>query len=120
MWRAEVGDLVFLVRQDAAHHRAAHRGPLVSIACACTNGAVATTRGCCAAIFATPCQSSRRLSSARICRCDTTPRIRVLTSFWKPFITDSTTISAHTPTAMPIIETIELMPMKRLRRRDAV
>jgi hypothetical protein len=34
----------------------------------------------------------------------------------KPFITDSTTIRAHTPTAMPIMETAELMPMKRLRR----
>ncbi len=42
--------------------------------------------------------------------------MRVRTSFWKPFITDSTTISAQTPTAMPIIETRELMPMKRLRR----
>ena len=35
---------------------------------------------------------------------------------WKPFITESTTISAHTPSAMPIIDTAELMPMKRLRR----
>ena len=41
-------------------------------------------------------------------------------SFWKPFITDSTTISAQTPTAMPIMETAELMPMKRLRRRARV
>ena len=94
--------------------------PLESIACACTNGAVLTTRGCCATSFCTPCQSSSRLSSARICRCDTTPRIRVRTSFWKPFITESTTISAHTPTAMPIMETAELMPMKRLRRRARV
>ena len=51
-----------------------------------------------------------------ICTCETTPRMRVRTSFWKPFITDSTTISAHTPTAMPTIDTSELTPMKRLRR----
>src|SRR5260221_118669 len=37
--------------------------------------------------------------------------MRSRTSFWKPFITDRTTISAHTPTAMPIIATSELMPM---------
>ena len=37
-------------------------------------------------------------------------------SFWKPFITESTTMSAHTPSAMPIIDTRELMLMKRLRR----
>ena len=42
--------------------------------------------------------------------------MRVRTSFWKPFITESTTMSAQTPTPMPIMETSELMPMKRLRR----
>jgi len=46
--------------------------------------------------------------------------MRVRTSSWKPFITESTTIRAQTPTAMPIIETAELMPMKRLRRRARV
>ncbi len=51
-----------------------------------------------------------------ICTCEATPRMRVRTSFWKPFITESTTISAQTPTAMPIIDTRELIPMKRLRR----
>jgi hypothetical protein len=39
-----------------------------------------------------------------ICTCEATPRMRVRSSFWKPFITDSTTISAATPSAMPHIE----------------
>ena len=90
--------------------------PAASIACACTNGAVASTCGCCAASLAIDCQSARRLPIALICTCEATPRMRSRTSFWKPFITESTTISAQTPTAMPIIETAELMPMKRLRR----
>jgi len=42
--------------------------------------------------------------------------MRSRTSFWKPFITDSTTISAITPSAMPTIDTPEMKLMKRLRR----
>ncbi len=42
--------------------------------------------------------------------------MRVRSSFWKPFITDSTTISAATPSAMPAIEVSEMKLMKWLRR----
>ena len=42
--------------------------------------------------------------------------MRARTSFWKPFITDSTTISAATPSAMPSIEISEMKEMKWLRR----
>lgn len=44
------------------------------------------------------------------------PRIRELISRWKPFMTDSTTIIASTPSASPIIEVIEMNEMKLLRR----
>ncbi|MCY1244636.1 hypothetical protein D9M72_577260 [compost metagenome] len=47
--------------------------------------------------------------------CDSTDSMRSRTSFWKPFITDSTTISAATPRAMPNIEIIEINEMKVLR-----
>gem|GEM_PF-6363186 len=49
--------------------------------------------------------------------CDTTPSMRSRTSFWKPFITDSTTIKAITPRAIPAIEMPEMKEMKPLRRR---
>ena len=45
--------------------------------------------------------------------------MRSRTSFWKPFITDSTMISAATPSAMPSIETPEMKEMKPLRRAGA-
>jgi hypothetical protein len=51
-----------------------------------------------------------------ICRWEATPRIRVRTSVWKPFITESTTISTMTPSAMPAMEMREMKLMKRLRR----
>ncbi|MCY1222045.1 hypothetical protein D9M72_341220 [compost metagenome] len=41
--------------------------------------------------------------------------MRSRTSFWNPFITDSTTISAATPRAIPNIEIIEMNEMKVLR-----
>jgi hypothetical protein len=40
--------------------------------------------------------------------------MRERNSFWKPFITDSTTISAATPSAMPSIEISEMKEMKWL------
>jgi len=40
--------------------------------------------------------------------------MRSRTSFWKPFITDSTTISAATPSAMPSIDTSAMKEMKPL------
>jgi hypothetical protein len=39
--RAEVGDPVLEIRQDAAHQRAAHRLPVGEHPCACTKGAAA-------------------------------------------------------------------------------
>ena len=48
--------------------------------------------------------------------CETTPSMRSRTSFWKPFITLSTMISAATPSAMPSIDTPEMKEMKPLRR----
>jgi hypothetical protein len=33
-------------------------------------------------------------------------------SFWKPFITDSTTINAATPSAIPAMEISEMKEMK--------
>ena len=50
------------------------------------------------------------------CTCEATPRILARSSFWKPFITESTTISAATPSAMPAIEMAEMKLMKWLRR----
>ena len=42
--------------------------------------------------------------------------MQVRSSFWKPFITDNTTISAITPMAMPTMEAMEMNEMKWLRR----
>ena len=42
--------------------------------------------------------------------------MRLRTSSWKPLTTDSTTISAATPSAMPSIDTPEMNEMKRLLR----
>lgn len=82
---------------------------------ACTKGAAARTCGCLAASSATRCQLDSSPSKPEICTWDATPRMRVRSSVWKPFITDSTTISAATPRAMPSIETSEMKDMKRLR-----
>jgi hypothetical protein len=41
--------------------------------------------------------------------------MRVRSSFWNPFITESTVINAATPSAMPSIEISEMNEMKRLR-----
>ena len=47
-----------------------------------------------------------------IVTCDTMPRMRPRNSFSNPFITDSTTISAITPSAIPSIEINEMKEMK--------
>ncbi len=47
--------------------------------------------------------------------CDATARIRLRSSSWKPFITDSTTISAATPSAMPAIDVSAMNEMNELR-----
>ena len=51
----------------------------------------------------------------RTSMCEATDRMRVRSSCWKPFITDSTTISAATPSAMPAIEINAMNEMNRLR-----
>src|SRR5439155_548414 len=63
------------------------------------------------------CQSGSALPCAsNSSTCAITLSMRPRTSFWKPFITDSTMISAATPSAMPSIDTPEMKEMKRLRR----
>jgi hypothetical protein len=47
--------------------------------------------------------------------CAMTLNMRSRTSFWKPFITLSTMISAATPKAMPNMETPLMKEMKALR-----
>ena len=83
---------------------------------ALTKGAVPITRGCSAALFATAGQSASRLLTPEIWTCEATPRMRVRSSFWNPFITESTTISAATPSAMPAMDISEMKEMKWLRR----
>jgi len=72
--------------------------------------------GFCAASRPTPCQSSRPPRSAEMVAWLAMPRMRVRSSRSKPFITDSTVISAITPMAMPSIEAREMNEMKWLRR----
>ena len=52
--------------------------------------------------------------------CAATPRMRSRNSFSKPFMTESTVISAVTPIRMPIIDVSEMNDMKWLRRLAAV
>ena len=59
--------------------------------------------------------SSASVGKPRISMCDATDRIRLRNSSWKPFITDRTTISAATPSAIPAIDVAEMKGMKRLR-----
>ena len=90
--------------------------PAASMPWALTNGAAPTTRLSSSASFATACQSASWLFAPLTCTCEATPRMRARSSFWKPFITESTTISAATPSAMPAIEIAEMKLMKWLRR----
>ena len=59
--------------------------------------------------------ASASVGRPRISMCEATDRIRVRSSSWKPFITDSTTISAATPSAMPAIEVSAMNEMNELR-----
>ena len=88
--------------------------PAVSIACPSTYGAAACTRGLASAACATAGQFASS-GMPRISMCDATARMRLRSSCWKPFITDSTTISAATPSAMPAIEISEMNEMNVLR-----
>jgi hypothetical protein len=63
------------------------------------------------------CQSgSAEPSAVSTSMCGITESMRSCTSLRKPFITDSTMISAATPSAMPSIDTPEMKEMKPLRR----
>ena len=88
--------------------------PAASIACPNTNGAAAFTRGSCRASAATRCQLAS-CGTPRISMCDATDRMRLRSSSWNPFITDSTTISAATPSAMPAIDVSAMNEMNELR-----
>ena len=81
------------------------------------NGAAPTTSGLRLALATVACQSGNAEPSAsNTSMCEITLSMRSVTSFWKPFITDSTMISAATPSAMPSIDTPEMNEMKPLRR----
>ena len=82
-----------------------------------TNGAAATTCGCLRTFsMSTEGSVSACPKASYISTCDTTLSMRSRTSFWKPFMTERTTISAHTPSAMPITDAAEMKEMKPLRR----
>ena len=59
---------------------------------------------------------ARAPSASATSTCEITESMRSRTSFWKPFITDRTMISAATPRAMPSIETPEMNEMKPFLR----
>jgi hypothetical protein len=101
---ADVGDGILARRIDAANERAA-----IGVA-----RAAALTRGSFDAMAATACQSMS-CGIPRISMCDATARMRLRSSSWNPFITESTTISAATPSAMPAIEISEMNEMNVLR-----
>jgi hypothetical protein len=85
--------------------------------CAAMKGAAPCTAGCRRAASAVARQSgSAAPPASNSSTCAMTLSMRSRTSFWKPFITDSTMISAATPSAMPSIDTPEMKEMKRLRR----
>ena len=83
---------------DAAQQRWLHCRPRPSSACG-DEGASAVTSGwrCSSAAVARQSGNAWPLASAT-CTCAITESMRSRTSFWNPFITDSTTISAATPT----------------------
>ena len=88
--------------------------PADSIAWPSTYGAAATTRGLRRAIWVTAAGS---LSSGnpRTSIWDATLKILLRNSSWNPFITESTTISAQTPTTMPAIDVNAMNETKALR-----
>ena len=101
---ADVGDRVLARGIDAADDRAA-----VDVARRRASPARARTarRPSRAASRArpSPTAASPRAAARRGSRCARRPtRMRLRSSSWNPFITDSTTISAATPSAMPAIE----------------
>ena len=91
--------------------------PRAISACEATNGAAPITCGLRRASLAVWRQSASAPPPASLTStCAITESMRSRTSFWKPFITDSTMISAATPRAMPSIETPEMNEMKPFLR----
>ena len=90
-----------------------------------TMGATPTTWGWAATLSASGSQFAKP-SGAVISTWDRTESIRSRTSFWKPFMTERTTISEATPKAMPAVEIPEIKDRKPsrlptvLRRLDRV
>ena len=81
----------------------------------CENPVAVTTPSTCGFCLATStacCQSRTPSLPPEIVACATMPRMRLVNSFSKPFMTERTTISAITPTASPSIEINEMNEMK--------
>ncbi len=118
--RGQVGDLGFLApatmprTHGAAHVLAARQQRL-----RCDEGRRAdhlpgVRRGPSASVRARSASAAPLGTNTSMC--EITLSMRSRTSFWKPFITDSTMISAATPSAMPSIDTPEMKEMNPLRR----
>jgi hypothetical protein len=91
--------------------------PRATSDCAAMKGAAPTTDGLRRACAASARQSaSAPPSRSTSSMCEMTASMRSRTSFWNPFITLSTMISAATPSAMPSTDTPEMNDMKPLRR----
>ncbi len=80
-----------------------------------TKGAVPITSGFLRASAAAACQFGIEPRASNTSTWASTDSMRSVTSFWKPFITDSTTISAATPRPMPAMDISEIKEMKLLR-----
>ena len=84
-----------------------------------TNGAAPMTAGFFLAWAASARQSARAPPWASYSSTwATTESMRSRTSFWKPFITESTMMSAATPSVIPSTDTPEMKEMKPLRRAE--
>ena len=93
--------------------------PRAISACCATKGAAASTEGFCRAWRIKPATSAKPSPpGANSSMWATTASMRSRTSFWKPFITLNTMISAATPKAMPSMDTPEMNEMKPLRPLD--
>ena len=91
--------------------------PRAISACEATNGAAPTTSGLRRACSAIRRQSTKPAPPASLSSTwAMTESIRSRTSFWKPFMTERTMISAATPRAMPSIDTPEMNEMKPFLR----
>ena len=75
---------------------------------------IRVARPACDSVVAT--SGSAAPSPENTSMCEITLSMRLVTSFWKPFMTLSTMISAATPSAMPSMDTPEMNEIKPLRR----